>query len=344
MREGVELLKHAIGECANLGDAWYYRSLLERKLGNARLAEYSLDKAQKNDSEAWKLRLDPFTLATSPAAKPAGPIREKWAVVVGIGKFADAVIHPLKFTNKDATDFADSLKNPNIGRFKPANVALLTDGQATTRNIKEKLNWLARNAGPDDLVVIYIATHGSARELDTAGVNYIITADTELGPKFDQDSLFATALPMVDIATTVANRVRAQRVAIFVDTCYGGAAASGGGAKLIAPGIASASVSKDTMARMSQGTGRVILAASTGDQESLESPALQHGLFTYYLLQALQRSHGMDPMVKIFDYVRQEVSTKAKQQQTPVMSQSEEGGEIVIGAAPGSSGLMAGRY
>jgi hypothetical protein len=33
-------------------------------------------------------------------------------------------------------------------------VRVLTAGQATTGNIKEGLNWIARQAGPDDLVLI----------------------------------------------------------------------------------------------------------------------------------------------------------------------------------------------
>ncbi|HZU43122.1 MAG TPA: hypothetical protein VE994_10650, partial [Terriglobales bacterium] len=32
IEDGIQLLKHATEECATLGDAWYYRSLFERKL------------------------------------------------------------------------------------------------------------------------------------------------------------------------------------------------------------------------------------------------------------------------------------------------------------------------
>lgn len=340
MQDGIQLLKHAIGECESLGDAWYYRSLLERKLGNARLGDYSLQKARENDSEALAQHLDPFTLSTRPNIPPAGSVRDKWALVIGIGKFKQAEIDPLKYAAADANAFAAWLKNPSYGRFKPDHVVTLTDGQGTTVAIKEKLNWLARSAAPDDLVVIYIATHGSSREMDTRGVNYLITYDTEVGKTMsDEDALFATALPMVDVANTVASRVEAQRAAIFVDTCYG-AAAAGGGTKLIAPGVASASVTQETLNRMAQGTGRVVLAASTADQESLEDSTLGHGYFTYYLLEGLRKNQGLDPIAKVFPYVREQVEARAEQkwkvQQTPVMSQSDQGGGIVVGVAPGS--------
>jgi uncharacterized caspase-like protein len=339
MQDGVELLKHAIGECESLGDAWYFRSLLERKMGNARLADYSLNKARDNNSEALRQNLDPFTLSTRPNVAPAGAVRDKWALVVGIGKFKQPEITPLHYAVADANAFAAWLRNPAYGRFKPDHVAVLTDAQATTVAIKEKLNWLARSASANDLVVVYVATHGSARDMDTRGVNYIITYDTEVGKNLDnEDALFATALPMVDVSNTIASRVEAQRAAIFVDTCYG-AAAAGGGTKLIAPGLASASVSSATLDRMSQGTGRVVLAASKGDQESLEDSTLGHGYFTYYLLEALRKNQGLDSMTLVFPYVQQQVEARAesrwKTKQTPVMSQSGEGGSIVLGVAVG---------
>jgi uncharacterized caspase-like protein len=356
LRDAVELLKHATSECISLGDAWYYRGLLERKLGNTRLADYSLDKARQNNSEAQQQEFNPFTLSTTRGIKPAGPVHEKWALVIGIGKFQDKNIPQLHYTAADATGFAQALLSANVGRFKPANVSVLTDLQATTRNIREKLNWLARSAQPDDLVVIFIAAHGSSRDLDTSGVNYIITADTEISPKtgadrdrtsdtdkyVDHDALFATALPMVDIANTVASRVRAQRVAVFLDTCFSGAAAGSGGTKNVSAAMNFKPVSTPTLDRMREGAGRVILAASEANQESLESSALGHGYFTYYVLQGLQQSKGMDPMGKLYLYVRDQVSARAQQKQVPVMSQSDQGDLIVLGVPLASSAPPGG--
>ena len=69
----------------------------------------------------------------------------------------------LKYTTADANAFAAQLIDPGIGRFSRANVHVLTDEQATTKNIKEELNWIARHAEPNDLVLIYVATHGTPR-------------------------------------------------------------------------------------------------------------------------------------------------------------------------------------
>ena len=343
-----QLLKRAAELCGTLGDAWYYRSLVERKLGNVRLADFAMRQAQQFPSDASAEQLNPFVLASplgsravtgngTPGANsvPSGPPGQRWALIVGIGSFTDQNIEPLKYTANDAQSFMDALLDPKIGGFKADHVHSLLNDQATTKNIKMQLNWLARSAGPDDTVVVYVATHGSSRDLDTVGVNYIITHDTEIGANIDPDSLYATALPMVEISNAIATRVKAQRAAIFLDTCYSGNAAVQ--EKLIAPGIKNASLSPEAIAHITQGSGRMVFAAAGTDQESLESDTLKHGFFTYYLVQALQQEGASAPLSKIFDYTEQHVSqtvaTQFKQynvQQTPVMGRSADSTDFAL--------------
>jgi hypothetical protein len=354
-----QLLKRAAELCGELGDAWYYRSLVERKLGHAALADFAMRQAQKFPSDASTDQLNPFILstpvlrpgsravtgpATAPAPEDTGHPADRWALIVGIGSFTDQNIEPLKYTASDAQSFAAALLDPKIGGFKPDHVRTLMNDEATTKNIKINLNWLARSAAPDDLVVVYVATHGSSRDLDTVGVNYIITHDTEIGANIDPDSLYATALPMVDISNAIATRVKARRAAIFLDTCYSGNAAVND-PKLIAPGIKNAAPSAQTLGHITQGSGRMVFAASGTEQESLESDTLKHGFFTYYLVQALHDEGGSAPLSQIFDYTQKHVSdrvaTEFRQynlQQTPVMGRSEDSTDFALGPG-GPAGL-----
>ena len=349
LEDADQLLKRAIELCSDLGEAWYYRSLVEAKLGHTQLAGYAMRQAQLFPSDALSDRQNPFVLSAprsrgleTPAPgqppKPSGGPAQKWALVVGIASFEDKVIPPLSYTASDAKSFADVLLSPQYGHFKQENVHILLNDQATTRHIKEQLNWLARSAGPDDLVVVYIAAHGSPREVDTAGVSYIITHDTDIGTDAnnpDIDSLYATALPMIDLANAVATRVRAQRTAIFLDTCFSGNAAQPQN-KLIAPGIASGAVAPGTLDHIRQGTGRIIFTASGVNEESLESDSIKHGYFTYYLVQALQQQNGSIPLTQAFAFVQQHVraraETEAHAEQNPVLSRSESTTDFSLGA------------
>jgi uncharacterized caspase-like protein len=290
-------------------------------------------------SEAMDQGLDPFLVATGGptlTSKPPGPVREKWALVIGISKFQDTHVPRLNYPGKDAQDFASLLKDPQIGRFKPENVHLVVDTDATTRNIKMELNWLARSAKPDDLVVVFLASHGSPRSRDIAGVNYIITSDTQLGdPNKDPDSLFATALPMVDLSDIVRGRIQARRTAIFLDTCHSGAAAAKTGT---GAGFGDASASREALDRIRQGVGRAIIASSGVAESSYENDDARNGYFTYFLMNALRQSKGLDPIDKVYDYVRVQVSknvmTRFKLPQNPALSLSDQTVDIVLGAKP----------
>jgi hypothetical protein len=352
VEDGLQLLKHANELCTSLGDAWYYRSLFAKKLGRDKDAAYALEKAKLFTSEAMTEQRDPFILAAP--APPGGaselpPLHEKWALAIGISHFHDPGLN-LNFTSKDARDFSAVLQDPQYGRFKPANVHTLTD-EVTTRKLKEELNWLARSAQENDLVVIFLASHGTARSADTADVNYVVTSDTDLE---SQDSLFATALAMVDLSDIVRSRIKAHRTVILLDTCHSGAATLA--AKKRALGVAESSPSSSALERISAGIGRAILTSSTESQVSYEGPPYQNGYFTYFLLSALKQNNGMNSMDQIFAYVRDGVSkavaakssphrgvsvagakTQSPPGQTPVLSASEVGEKIILGAQPAST-------
>lgn len=331
--DALQLVKQAAEECAGLGDAWYFRSVFERKLGHKPLADYALGKARLLGSEAMNEGVDPFALAAPPGAPPSKTVHEKFALVIGIGRFQSRFVPALRFTTKDARDFAAALTDPQIGRFAPDHVHVLTDADATTVRIKAELNWLARSAGPDDLAVVYLSSHGSARQMDTAGANYVVTYDTDVQ---DADHLYATALPMVEIADVVRTRLKARRATVFLDTCHSGAALAG-----MPPAAPSAAM----MDKMDRGLGRVIIASSATAQNSWESPRLGNGYFTYYLLQGMRQGNGMTPVGTLFDFLRSHVEDAVKldvhAEQTPVMQRSEEGAaDIVLGVAPGALGAI----
>ena len=133
------------------------------------------------------------------------------------------------------------------------------------------------------------------------GANYLVTYDTEVynGGSFDEDAMFATAYPMVELANAVATRMKALRTAVILDTCYSGgsmksepSAANGA--------LANKAPSSQMLERMSQGTGRIVMSASQVNEESLESPALRHGYFTYFLLQALKNGKAPTPLSQVY--------------------------------------------
>ena len=351
VEDGLQLLKHSIEVCASFGNAWYYRSLFEQKLGQSAKVKYSLSKAQLFGSDALTEGANPFVLAApeKPAETKLPPVRQKWALVVGIAQFHDPRLN-LRYTGKDAKDFGSVLIDPSFGRFPASNVHVLNEGQVTTRKLKEELNWIARMAQEDDLVVVFLASHGTSRSDDNAEVNYIVTSDTDLD---SQDSLFATAMPMVELSDIVRTRIKARRTAIILDTCHSGAATTQ--LKDRATGLADSTPSAGALDRIRQGVGRAILTSSQEDQVSYEGPPFQNGYFTHFLIEALRQNQGGDTMEQIYTYIKDALpravaaqkqpargvrlkndagssASSSEATQIPVLSSSDLGAGIVIGA------------
>ena len=341
---GLMLLKQAQLACDENGDAYYYRALFEKQLGQGN-PQNQLAKAVERGSAALKSSDDPFHLATpargvsvlthpGEAAIPAPHaardltkpgVSQKWALVVGISRFRQPRLN-LRYTRKDADAVAALLKDPAYGRFRADHVQVIEDEEATTVRLRAGINWLARNANVDDMAVIYIASHGTAREDDVAGVNYIVTYDSDLESR---DGLYSTAIPMVDISNAVRTRLRAFRVVVILDTCHSAGAVT---TTVEVP----QSLSPRALNQIREGTGRVILAASQTAEFSYEDERYGHGLFTYHLLAAL-REHTESPIDKVFQIVAGRVAQDAGARhwkQHPVMSVSDEQSVIVLGTPP----------
>lgn len=255
--------------------------------------------------------------------KKTNPIADKWALIVGVSKFNDAKIN-LKYAAKDAADFADFLVKEE--HFAPDHVLLLTDEKATRRNILEALGskWLPRLAMPDDLVVLYFSTHGSPAEVDEGGVNYLIAHDTEI------DDLYATGIPMQDLARMIKGRVHSDRVVIFLDACHSGATAADG------KGIVRVSnVDADAVA---QGTGQLVISSSAPNERSWESKNDANGVFTRHLISTLKKDGDKTTLGSAFrdlkEGVQSEVLRDRAQLQTPVLRSKWEGADLALAVPP----------
>jgi hypothetical protein len=264
------------------------------------------------------------------AAAPPPVARERWAVVIGVGQYETTEIPQLRYSVPDAEAIAEIL----IGSagFKKENVLLLTDKTQkppTLRNIKWALGtFIARSAGKEDTVLIFFAGHGTP-EVDPRGIEgdglakYLVPSDA------DPDDLFSTALPMDDLQT-IFSRIESERVVVFLDTCYSGAA---GGRTFASKKRRGSDVDDLFLERLTRSKGRVIITASRPTEVSLELPELGHGIFTYYLVQGLKGAadlnrDGIVSLQELYEYLEHQVSRKSRAvggNQHPVMKGELEG-------------------
>lgn len=263
-------------------------------------------------------------------AKIAGKQAARWAVVVGVGEYAHQAIPPLKYAQRDAEAVYQFLTTR--GGYPRDNVLLLTDAtpqKPTLENIRRALGeFLARQPSREDTVLIYFAGHG-APEVDTVGLESDGLAKYLIPRNADPDSLYSTAFPMDEIQRIFA-RIAAERVVLLLDTCYSG---STGGRTFARQRIRATALSDQFLDRLTRSRGRVIITASGPNEVALELEDLGHGLFTYFLLQALsgkadRNSDGVVTVSELYEYLEEKVEQKARAvggRQRPMMKGEVEG-------------------
>jgi hypothetical protein len=282
---------------------------------------------------------DPPQGASPAPATYAAREPTRWAVVVGVGQYASPQIPRLHYAVRDADAVYQLLTGP--GGFKKEHVLLLTDEtpqKPTLRDIKRAFgSFLARSARKEDIVLIYFAGHGAPepdpRGLEKDGLSkYLVPADAE------PDDLYVTGFPMEELQT-IFERIEAERVVAFLDTCYSGAA---GGRTFAARRTRAATLDAAFLDRLAQAKGRAIITASRPSEVSIELPELGHGLFTYYLLQGLRGAADADhdrivSLQELYQYVEREVTARSRAvggNQHPVMKGELEGALPLVQVRP----------
>lgn len=314
--------------CPTLGAAWKYSYCSAAALNDPKARIYR-DRAIFNGVANPECALS--NLAASPRPEPLPSyVREKYALVIGIGEFKDPAIPHLQFAAKDAEDLAAVLEDPRYGRFKPQNVTVLTNQRATRANILNALQDLFLKAQEDDLVFMYVSSHGSQKQTEKGllGVGYIVTYDTMV------KNIWVDALDYEGFSQKAAV-LRARRKVIFLDTCFSGQASTGSKAL----SIEGVGVDPATARLFLSGEGTYVITSSKDNERSYESDALKNSYFTYYLMEALRRSEKEPLSVKqVFDLVAHQVpAAVAREKQSfqhPQIVPTEGPADVRIGVMP----------
>ncbi len=236
------------------------------------------------------------------------PVHDKWALVIGISNFKDTSIN-LKYAAKDATDFKNFLVTTE--NFKPDHVKLLTDENASRDNIIGMLGekWLSKRVQPDDMVVVYVSSHGSSATKEAGGANFLVAYDT------NKNSLPATGIPMQWLTSIVSDQVHSDRIILIMDVCHSGAVGAG------QKGL-NRTVGLDTNA-LKIGKGQMILCSSLAEQVSWESKGYENSVFTRRLMEALQTDKGKTTMFEAYNRLKVLVESEVLQDrgdlQTPLL-------------------------
>lgn len=202
------------------------------------------------------------------------------ALVVGVDAYADPELQSLSFAGNDAIELGATLEDPAAGGYD--DVVYLTGADATrAEDIRAAISEATADLQRNDTFLLYLSGHGTLTLDPLDGTQlWFLPSDARLSdPK-------ATGIG-VDWLEDTLHELTPRRRVLIMDTCHNGRSKSGLSADTAAqlarlkgdpPAPAGVSEVSESEAR---------LFAAEFHQPAMEDPDLQHGVYTYFLIQAL---------------------------------------------------------
>jgi uncharacterized caspase-like protein len=270
--------------------------------------------AVDTEGNRTQLQIPVRTITQEPPVEFRG---RKYALLVGISRFKNQSqwMRNLKYADKDAEDLHEFLRTPGGGRFPPENMLLLTNEHATLSRFREALSEFVAKPGPDDLLVIFLATHGGP-DVQAPQNRYFVLHDTEY------QRLSDTGLPMPDLQNYLQQSVKSKRLLLLVDTCE--SAGLLGDPQIRARGPLNNLSNLYLEKLLYREEGRAVITASDVNESSLEGPKWGngHGVFTHFLLEGMRgkadaNNDRLITVGELFRFVRRQVRVETQFNQNP---------------------------
>jgi len=236
-----------------------------------------------------------------------------YILAIGVNRYNDTQRLPkLDYAVNDAKAIIDVFKAQAGKRYGKVEALLIADGEKITPTAANILNNFKhlRQAGPNDVVVLFLAGHG----MNQYDEFYFMPSDAS----FDADGsiLPSSAISSSQIQTALS--MTGQKL-VFIDACHSGS--TGSQLQMVDNERLIFNLTNSSAIRNSS----AIFTSSRRDQQSLEIKKYGHGLFTYAILQGLKGEAGYKGVVTTTDlevYLKRKIPELAeleKSQQNPVM-------------------------
>jgi formylglycine-generating enzyme required for sulfatase activity len=247
---------------------------------------------------------------------------KKLALVIGINDYPEeSGLSKLKWAAKDATDLAAELTRQGYA------VDSLLDARVTKVAIRVHLTNMLKRLDPNSGTVVFaFSGHGGQVGRD----QYLATYESSA------EDLDKTGASVEDLRKLLEDS-GAPRKMMFLDACR----------NVTTPGGKDSAAPIDPMAELSSSKGLRLLVSTGAGTRSYELDDLQHGLFTYYVIEGLKgaaaRADGLITFNTLASYVTRNVKDRNPNQVPYTDGQST--GEFPLGGKyKPSAAVTAGGY
>jgi hypothetical protein len=188
--------------------------------------------------------------------------------LIAVEAYQDASIKSVRFAENDATGLRDALE---LHGLDPANTVLLLSARATKTRIESEVRRVCKTVREGDTLYFFYAGHGFSKN----DKNYITCHDTvrkDLGP---------TSIELQGLLKEFA-KSKCRNIILFLDSCHSGLEIDDSMRSILSD------LSDDDFRDFcSTAEHHQAFSACKPDEQSHSALYLKHGIWTYYLLEAL---------------------------------------------------------
>ncbi|HUQ67345.1 MAG TPA: caspase family protein, partial [Flavitalea sp.] len=221
-----------------------------------------------------------------------------YALIVGASRYEH--FESLKYTDDDAYRIYAFLRSPEGGAVPDDHIRILIDESAIAGNIYKSLDEITAMAGPEDMVLVYLAGHGLQ--------GFYVPTDSDGYQNRVEYEEIKSRLSLCE----------ARQKLVIADACYSGSL-------LAAKTPLFESVDNFYKKLSESGGGTAFLLSSKSEEYSLESQGLRQGIFSHYLVLGLtgKADTNGDKLVnleELYNYVYTNVRTYSGNLQSPILA------------------------
>lgn len=197
-----------------------------------------------------------------------------YVLAIGIDAYRSKLFSRLNFAAKDARALGEALTAAAAGLYDRVRVTHVIDDEATPARLDAVFEMLGREVHARDTFIFFASAHGYSQN----GRFYLIPPDFP----DSLDALKTHAISQERLQDWIANRIKARKGMLLLDTCESGAVVAGHTQSRF-----NQPASEAVIGRLHEAIGRPVLTAAASGKAAFEGYK-NHGVFTWALLDALR--------------------------------------------------------
>jgi len=206
----------------------------------------------------------------------AEPESNLYLLAIGINKYENPS-YTLSYALNDAKAYSKQMKTGSKMLFKNIEEIFIKDKQADKATIFKAFDSIAAKAKPNDIFIFYYAGHGT---MNMQGKQDFYLIPFDVTQMYGNDKLLKEKAISANDMLEFSKKIEAQKQMFIIDACQAGATLET---------IAHRGADREkAIAKLARSTGTYFILASGAVQFASEAKELEHGLFTYAILEALQ--------------------------------------------------------